>query len=852
MRCYLWNRILPVILFIFTLPAGPDYLKAATPPSASVSKNYQISQMISVNFKDEKNGTHVKVVGNNRISEYVTKTLDSPPRILVDIFTVVPTFETVNISTKSQDLKGMRVGHHPKSIRVVLDIKGEDIPRFVVSSDRGGLTIFIKSRTPILPSVVLSPRQLSGQGKLTTEPSTQEDNDGRNSIVERQQRPDPESKLTQMEADDGQDDTACFLEGLNAYKAQNWSGAIEKFNHLIKIYTSGRYTERAYFLLAKSYGQLYSDSIHIHFNDNKAHYEDAINKFPKSIYAPGALLAIGNLCFEIKYYTEALGYYNLVFKKDKTSPLAVSAMIRKARIFRLRKWRKKALSILKNVVSRDPDISQRTEAKIEMSKIMYEMNTFHRSLDILSDLRATNPQSIYEYPEISLYLGYNYQQLGNGVRSRENLFRFYNSCPDREMNHLILTKIGDTYRDEGLIEDAVKIYLLVLERYPDTEGSLISIIRLAEQQEEGNLNTETIAALSPIKTGKDIGKPKGIYEDIINNPPDKDKEYPLTQLALLKIAVIHQKEKDYDKSLNALKKLLKDYPRASLGREVKYILQKTIELILTKEMKNERYVSVINAYEREKELFLIIDSPEAFVTVARACIHLNLEDMATEMFIKADPLLQEKEKPPDLLFYLSRSLSEKERLTSALVRLELLINSYPSDKYAKCAYQLKGSILLRQNSHAQAAAMFSFALKYPLTRCERTILLIEKAEALAKCNFNEKALKAIREADSLKGDCDSSYHHIYQEIGDLYLNLGYPKDAAVIFNQAIEIANEKTTKIPLKLKVASCYWLLNKKEDSLALYNQISSLNDPFWSNLAKERIEEINFSRENIKKITN
>ena len=46
--------------------------------------------------------------------------------------------------------------------------------------------------------------------------------------------------------------------------------------------------------------------------------------------------------------------------------------------------------------------------------------------------------------------------------------------------------------------------------------------------------------------------------------------------------------------------------------------------------------------------------------------------------------------------------------------------------------------------------------------------------------------------------------------------------------------------------------LLNKKEDSLALYNQISSLNDPFWSNLAQEKIKEINFNSDKISEILN
>ena len=37
--------------------------------------------------------------------------------------------------------------------------------------------------------------------------------------------------------------------------------------------------------------------------------------------------------------------------------------------------------------------------------------------------------------------------------------------------------------------------------------------------------------------------------------------------------------------------------------------------------------------------------------------------------------------------------------------------------------------------------------------------------------------------------------------------------------------------------------LLNKREDSLKVYHQVASLNDPFWSNLAKEKIDEIQFN---------
>ena len=51
--------------------------------------------------------------------------------------------------------------------------------------------------------------------------------------------------------------------------------------------------------------------------------------------------------------------------------------------------------------------------------------------------------------------------------------------------------------------------------------------------------------------------------------------------------------------------------------------------------------------------------------------------------------------------------------------------------------------------------------------------------------------------------------------------------------------------ILIKLKVAECYWLLNKKDDSLALYNQLTALDDPFWSSLAKERLDDMTFKTE-------
>lgn len=820
MRLYLASRSILALLFSFILLLLPYYVNATSPPS----DNGLINRIISITTKDSEHGTTVNVLGNGKIADYSTKTLDFPPRIVVDILNAGKSSESMTIPVKSLNLKGIRVGYHLKRIRLVLDIKGTDTPIFTTTSANNRLTVFLRSpklidREKEKPNQVR--RRLTDKGFPGLE------------------------KLIGTEEDDGEDDTIYFLKGVNAYKAQDWSAAIENLNHLIKTYPAARYIERAYFLLAKSYEQLYSDSISEYFTELKSYYEDAINRFPTSPYVPDALLAIGNLCLKIKNYYEALAYYNLVFKKHKDSVAAVRALMQKVKLFLLKEKRKEALSILEYVVFRYPGSSEETEAKIEMSKLLYEMSSFSTSIDILSELRITNPENIYQYPEISLYLGYNYYELGDNVKARENLLRFYNSYPEKKKNHLILTKIADSYRDEGLTGDAAKFYQLVIERHPETEGALISLIRLAELQEKGELEIERGIALSARIIGKEIGLPREIYEDIMNNILNKDKENPLAQLALFKLAILYQNEKYYDKSLKALKELLKKYPRTSLKKECKHALAKAIKGILKEEMKEERYTNIINIYQRERELFSLLSSPDPFLTVARASIHFNLQDMATDMFMRADPLLPDKEKPPDLLFFISKDLFKKNKLKGALSRLNLLIENYPTDKNTPYAYQLKGKILFKQKRYPQAVEMFSSALRFRLKRCEKTRILVDEARALMRCNRNEKALKATREVDRLKTYCYDRYNSIYQEVGDLYLHLGYPKKALSSFNDALEMEKEAENKIRLKLKIAQCYRLLDRKEDYLALYNQISGLNDPFWSSLAKERIEEINFNSE-------
>jgi len=423
--------------------------------------------------------------------------------------------------------------------------------------------------------------------------------------------------------------------------------------------------------------------------------------------------------------------------------------------------------------------------------------------------------------------------------------RFYNGNPDHKVNHLILTQIGDTLRNEGFVKKATKYYQLVLKLYPNMEGAVISKIRLAEQQEDRTLLVER-GIVKPVNVlGDDPDKPKAIYEAIINKPIDKKDKNSLRQLALLKLAIIYQKEQEYKKSFEYLKKLFVEYPKPKLKKEGRRALVETIDGLFKQDIKEKRYNNIINFYLAEKELILMVNAPELFITAARAFMHQDFEELGTAMFIKADILLSDEDKPPDLLYLLGRHFYNQAKFKVALKRFGLLTDNYPDDQRVPYAYRLKGEILMKQEKYQMAAEMFSGTLRYPSTRCEKLRIFIYKATALAESNSNTKALEATKEADRLKNFCSISDHQIYQEVGDLYLRLGNIERAIKVFNLAVEIAAEKADKLALMLKIAEGYRLLNQKEDFLALYKKISDFNDPFWSNLAKERMEEIDFNWE-------
>lgn len=835
---------------------GLPYLSAAAVgPFISVTGE-DLKEIVSISAEEGNRGTILTVKSAGKMTVEKTMFLDAPPRIIYDLFYDGMPFSNVDRSVKSSYLKSIRVGYHPNKIRVVLDAKGPNIPKFTHQSSNQELIIRLEEESQGSEVSTGSGAKVievkKNNGSHETEhnraDSLKEATSG-NSEASAPNDPSHSSpallleKMTQAEIDDGREDTALFLKGIEAFKRQSWPEAEKSLKHLIKNDPKGRYSEKAYFLLAKSIEQLHSQTLMEHFSVIKSHYDDAIYRFPASAFTPDALLSVGDICRKAESYDEAIGYFNLVIEKKPDEISIVKAMIQKGNLLFQKGKYAEALSIYELIVQKHGGSFAEMEAEVGAAKALFEINSFDKSINLLTRL-AQRPENTYRYPDIHLYLGYNYYQKKNYPEARESLYRFYNICPESETCPLVLSKIGDSYRAEGFTDAAAKIYQLVLTRFPKTEGALISLTRLAEEQESGELKIPEGAPVHFKIIDEAIASPREIYKEVIRELISKKNNGPLVEYAMLKLAIIHRKEKNYGKSLDLLRDLLEKYPLSKLLPEIIYALGDTFEAVIEDEAKDE-YGRILKIYQKQKALIQRLAPPGTFIAVAKAYQRLGLEDMAAELFLKADALLPSGKKPEELLFYLGKYFLEEGQAENGLEKLNSLIINYPSGKYSAKAYHLKGGVFQKNKEYPQAIEMFSKALKSRPGLDDGIYIMTDKARALMSSGLNEEGLAAARAAEQSLAENpeqSQSLYQNYQRVGDLYLHLGRPAEALSLFNTALSIEKNEKNSIRLKFSIAGCYEAMNKKSDYLPLYNQLAGLDDPLWSLVAKERLEAIDF----------
>lgn len=841
----------------YALASWSALLFAPAEAGASLTGEEPLSAVRSVRATEVAGGTRVKIVGNGEITHFESQVVDSPPRIVVDVPCRPKRFKSRGVALANPLVARIRLGYHPGKIRAVLDIKAETIPEYEIISENNELRIFVKSDT----AEEVSPEMMEEAGQASERsapPESRRERADNEPVISSKAKPvedeeretfsDPVKPgrnpvptveaLSRLEAAEDGPAGELFGRARRAFRDRRWNDAVKGFKTLLEDYPAAEFAERAGFLLAAAYDELHSKDRGGNLVRIRSQYEDVIGRFPESKYVSSALLAIGNLLSETENHPEALGYYNFVIQRDDDDYAVLQAYMKKGKILRSAKKPQKALAAFKYVAARYPGTSSAVLVRLEISKILYDLNAFQESSDLLRDLRREGRENLYRHPEILQYLGYNFFQLGEYETAREHLLRFYNTCPDRQTSNLVLTKAADTYLEEGRVRPAAKLYMTVIDRFSGEEGVVISLIRLAELQEKYGLKKEEIEAPFDSLNIKAVGAPQEIYRHLLEDFDQELQGGPLLQLALFKLGDLYREKGEYQKSLAVLKKLLLEYPATQLRDESKQALNESLGGILKELSNKKQFREIIEIYRREKKLVALLGSAEVYLPAARAFVQLGFEDAATLIYKQCDSIQAKQEKPSDLVLNVSRDLIKSEKSEEALEELNFLLANGPSPGDAFEAYRLKGRAFLRQGRFGRAIAVFSRALDYETANCARIAVSMDMAEALLADKQTARALKAIDRGNALRPQCRGAKRQNHRRMARLYLQTDKPAKALSVLKDALKVKQEENKTTGLELMIGECYEALGEYDSALDAYRDVVKQKKPFWSKVAREGME--------------
>lgn len=548
--------------------------------------------------------------------------------------------------------------------------------------------------------------------------------------------------------------------------------------------------------------------------------QDAITYFPESTYTPYSMMALGKIYTRLNNTPEAKGYYQIILDQFASFSGTPEVLYELGILEVKKKAYGEASKHFARLVREYPDSLFVKDATLELGKAYFETNNYSQALEQFNALLDANPQMKYSSPDLLLYIANSYYHTRRYQQARELLSKAYNLWPQLESADIVLTRIGDTYADDDQIEKARSIYKLATEKYPGTDGFVISSMRLA-------------------KLATEDAEKETLYTMIITDHPD----HPMASLARLKLAEIQQQAGQYESAIATINQLLQENTRA-LRREALFIKEASFEALFNQLMEKENYPRLLEIYEKERRSFRRFQSPTLFYIVGHSYFQSHLYAQAASALEKSDTYYDPSKKPDDLFFELGASLQETGKQDTALEWLEEYVRRQPRGKNAVESFMRLGRIWMERKEFGKARGVLQRAMALTTSEENRAEILLLAAEASNGLeDFQQESadlIKAINIYAASPEDSSGEIFSSYKKLGDSYSRQKLFLKAAEAYSMAIQFVRTEENPIDLKYALADSYYKGNASRKAVKVFQDIIDAGDPFWGKLAEEKLRGI------------
>jgi TolA-binding protein len=557
--------------------------------------------------------------------------------------------------------------------------------------------------------------------------------------------------------------------------------------------------------------------------DAVSYFQDALSYYPDAPHAPFAMLALADIYKEIHSSAEAKGYFKLILKTYADHPVAAEALLGLGNLYAGDGKQELAIATYRKYLKTYPRNGKGTEVRLALGKSLYEMNEFAESLDLLSRVIEEEPDRVYKDPQLLVTVGNLNYQLGDLDGAREALTKAVNLFPDIEDVSVLLTRVGDTLKDGGQEDQAKKVYEMVMETYPDSDGHAISAIRMAD------LFTEA-------------SRKEAQYRTVMQSFPG----HPMAKLAVIRLADLQQQAGSYSAGIETLRDMMSQSPK-ELKNEAEYVMASCFDGYFRQLAEGNDPLAVIAAYEKDRALVNRLDNSDIFESVGAAFFDVKLFEKAEELFQRSYKESTPGNRPARLYYRLAVTLQELGKDMQAREMFHAYFRKLPESKHDVDAYLRMARLLDDDESRETALAFIKSGLKKSESNMQKAEFLLLQAQVHGEMGRDETVpdllIKAINLLASSPEADNGALVKAYRRLGEKYIGLSAFDKAADAFTMALNFSEGGRPPSLLYL-LADANLKAAQPEAARKVFAEILGAGDDFWARMAEEQLRTMNIEK--------
>ncbi|MDH5541867.1 MAG: tetratricopeptide repeat protein [Nitrospinota bacterium] len=574
-----------------------------------------------------------------------------------------------------------------------------------------------------------------------------------------------------------------YTEGMMAFQKNKFDDAEIKLTEFIRQYPDSKYQEKAMFMLAETVYRI--------AKKKNERIPEAINafrlvaaSFPSSMAANRAKMRIANLYIDQGLDVEALAIYKSIIESEPEGKFTVSALTGRANIYLKNGDYALAYNELEKILLLYPEAKEVREARFKIAEAFYFKKRYKTALKMFEDSNLKWPSFVMSNPDTLFRFADTYYQLNKFDEAMDLYVKLINLFPNGDEGRASVNRLADIYVSKNQPMEAMRILGIQARKIPELPHGLDSRLRLAALGHAPKKLIEPKDAL--IYDYPDYFEPYNTYNHIIKKHPNT----PQSRNALFQKAKLLNQEKRYIESILALKKMMVDFPDSQMEEPVVKLVKNDLYELIHGLHEQEGFYTILATYYDNFDPFLTdIKDANVMVKVADAYSEMGLNDKALARFEEAERLDRQGFLKERIRLGKGTTLALLKRYDEAEETLLPFADLLDSSIHAPEAVHTLGDIYLiqKKNSEAMTTYVRAISLDQDFERVSKTAYylgLMHKARHEYK-NAITYFEMAVDKQEKMPGQADQWFvvESRYQLIESAYLSRDF--DAVQKYSTAV-------------------------------------------------------------------